>query len=259
MNEPEGQGQGQEAAALLLQARRTRIGLAALPAALAPTDEEAAYRIQQAFIAGLGEIGGWKVGAPGPDAAPSCSPMPAAWIMPSPATLSSEEYLQREVESEIAFMIGEDLPPRETPYTEEDVLDVVIGCHPAIEILQSRFASPAQAGGLSILADLIQHGAFVWGQPIEDWQAIDFAAIPVRQTISGGETKTATGNPAGDMVRLLLWLANEGAVWAGGLKAGQIVTCGSWTGKTVAPASSEVTAKFECAEPVLLRFVAGPK
>jgi 2-keto-4-pentenoate hydratase len=180
--------------------------------------------------------------------------MPAAWIMRSPATLSSDEYLQREVESEIAFMIGEDLPPRETPYTAEDVLDVVIGCHPAIEILQSRFASPAQAGGLNILADLIQHGAFVWGQAIEDWQEIDFAAVPVEQTISGGETKTATGNPAGDMVRLMLWLANEGAVWAGGLKAGHIVTCGSWTGKTVAQAGTEVVTSFECADPVVLRF-----
>ena len=34
------------------------------------------------------------------------------------------------------------------------------------------------------------------------------------------------------MIRLVEWLANEGSVWAGGLKAGQFVTCGSWTGKT---------------------------
>jgi 2-keto-4-pentenoate hydratase len=31
---------------------------------------------------------------------------------------------------------------------------------------------------------------------------------------------------------LVQWTANVGAVWAGGLKKGQVVTCGSWTGKS---------------------------
>ena len=249
----------EEAAALLLRARSDGKLFEQVPETLRPADEQTAYAIQQEFAKGLGEIGGWKVGAPGPDAPAACSPMPASGIVPSPATLSSAIYKQREVESEIAFMIGEDLPSRELPYEAADVMAAIIGCHPAIEVLQSRFADPNGAGALPVLADLIQHGAFVWGDPIEDWQDIDFAAVTVRQTIEGaGEApaeKSAVGNPAGDMVRLMVWLANDGARWAGGLKAGQIVTCGSWTGKTPAPAASKVTATFEGAEPVLLSFV----
>ncbi len=51
-----------------------------------------------------------------------------------------------------------------------------------------------------------------------DWQAIDLDAEGVRVLVNGAEIKRATGNPAGDMMRLLVWMANEGARWAGGLK-----------------------------------------
>ena len=78
--------------------------------------------------------------------------------------------------------------------------------------------------------------------------------MQVTQTISDGLTVERIGNPAGDMIRLLLWLANTGALWAGGIKAGQIVTCGSWTSKTRAGAGSEVVAAFAGAQPVRLRF-----
>ena len=56
------------------------------------------------------------------------------------------------------------------------------------------------------------------------------------------------------MIRLVVWLANEGAVWAGGLKSGQIVTCGSWTGMTAADAGAAVTVTFAGLSPVRLRF-----
>ncbi len=68
--------------------------------------------------------------------------------------------------------------------------------------------------------------------------------MSVTQTIAGLTPLARAGNPAGDMVRLVEWLANTGSVWAGGLKAGQYVTCGSWTGKTLAPAGARVTVAF---------------
>jgi 2-keto-4-pentenoate hydratase len=46
------------------------------------------------------------------------------------------------------------------------------------------------------------------------------------------------------MIRLMIWMANEGAVWAGGLKAGQFVTCGSWTGKSVVGEHAKVRVRF---------------
>ena len=40
------------------------------------------------------------------------------------------------------------------------------------------------------------------------------------------------GNPAGDPLRLLMWLANSGAKSVGGLSAGSVITTGSLTGIT---------------------------
>ena len=50
-----------------------------------------------------------------------------------------------------------------------------------------------------------------------------------------GEVRADTigENPAGDPMRLLLWLANEGARSADGLRAGCVVTTGSLTGVIV--------------------------
>ena len=85
------------------------------------------------------------------------------------------------------------------------------------------------------------------------FRSIDFAAVQVTQTIDGIALRRR-GNPAGDMIRLVTWLANVGAVWAGGLRAGQIVTCGSWTGATASPAARRVEAAFDGAERVVLEF-----
>ena len=54
--------------------------------------------------------------------------------------------------------------------------------------------------------------------------------------------------------RLVAWLANDGAARTGGLKAGQWVTTGSWTGLSLGIACSEVDVTFSSAGKVNLRF-----
>jgi 2-keto-4-pentenoate hydratase len=242
-----------KAASYLLAARHTAPG-DDFPDDLRPHTEADAYAIQRLTTATLGLIGGWKVGAPGPDAPPSCAPMPQAGLHTAPATLPSAAFTTRDIESEIAFILATDLPPRATPYARHEIIAAIATCHPGIEVLQSRFANPAAATPLSNLADLIRHGAYITGAAIPDWQSIDFAAVEVTQTING-DALTRQGNPAGDMVRLIVWLANTGAVWAGGLRAGQVITCGSWTGATPSPVGAQVAAAFTCAEAVELAFV----
>jgi 2-keto-4-pentenoate hydratase len=234
--------EAKEAAALLVQARASGTLLAGLPEPLVPRTAAAAYEIQQCVMAALGDIGGWKVGAPGPAAEPNCAPMPAAGIHRSPAVLPAADFAAPFIESEIAFLLAADLPAREAPYGAAEITAAIASCHPAIEIVQSRFADPDSAGPLVNLADLIRHGAFIYGDAVEGWQSIDFPALAVTQTIEGAAPRDGIGNPAGDMLRLLVWLANTGAAWAGGLRAGQIVTCGSWTGMTRATHGKIVTA-----------------
>jgi 2-keto-4-pentenoate hydratase len=59
------------------------------------------------------------------------------------------------------------------------------------------------------------------------------------------------------MMRLMLWLANQGAVWAGGIKAGQVVTCGSWTGKTRLPEGATALTSFDGAPDLVTQFAPG--
>ena len=230
-----------EAAARLLAARRDPNGrLAHLPEALRPADRAACYAVQAKAAEGVA-IGGWKVGSGGPNKPCFCAPMPAAGVKPSPASLGRGRL--RGVEAEVAFQIGHDLPPRATPYSRNEIVAALATAHPVIEILESAFADPDLVDFDSNLADSMLHGGFVYGPGRADWHELDYPNLTVTQSIDDA-TMQRTGNPAGDMIRLVEWLANEGSHWAGGLRAGQIVTCGSWTGKTLAPAGAKVQVHF---------------
>ncbi len=243
-----------DAADLLLAARHDPAKrLADLPDAVRPTELAAAYAIQHRIMGALGAIGGWKVGAPGPEAPPLCAPLPASGIMPSPARLPSAMHRMRGIEAEVAFRIGRDLPPKSKPYSREEVMAAMGTAHPAIEALESRYLDMDKVAMPSNVADSQGHGAFIHGAGRADWQTIDFAKETVEQAIDGAAIER-TGNPAGDMVRLVVWLANVGSVWSGGLKAGQFVTCGSWTGKTLAGATSKVRVRFPSLGEVALDY-----
>ena len=94
----------EEAARLLLEARRSGKKLEALPEPFRPDSVEDGYAIQQTVARHLGAIAGWKVGAPNTEATPLCGPIFAAGLKPSPATLSGPEYPLRGLEAEVAFL-----------------------------------------------------------------------------------------------------------------------------------------------------------
>ncbi len=221
-----------------------------------PPDEATAYAVQHRLSAAWGEIGGWKVGAAGPEAPPSAAPLRKSGILASPATIPAGTATDRLVESEIAFRIGRDLPPRAAPYEREEILAAIASCHPVIEVVHFRLAEGISAPALAKLAEGIGHAALIVGPEVPGWRQIDFAGLAVTQTITGAEPLRRIGNPAGDMIRLIAWLADEGAVWAGGLHAGQIVTCGSWTGATPVPAGGGMTGAFAGLPAVTVTFAA---
>jgi 2-keto-4-pentenoate hydratase len=244
-----------QAANLLLDARRTHTPIADLPLALQPTSLDECARIHAELILAFGEIGGYKIGAGAPDATPFFAPMPRAWMAASGAVLTGPRYRYRVLECEIAFLVGHDLPPRATPYTRAEVLAAMASCHPAIEELESGLIDPKAANPLSALADLQMHGGFVHGPAIPNWQSIDFTKEDITLTIDGVVRVQRTGsNTSGDLLRLLPYLANEGATRTGGLKAGQYITTGSWTGNEPAPANSTAEAHFAHAGRATLRF-----
>lgn len=248
-------------ASIFLKARSTATPLSAIDAALLPTSVEEAIFVQGAMTSALEPAGStparaWKIGAPAADATPSFSPMITAWIAASGAVIGEPRHRLRGLEAEIAFRFGKPLPPRATPYSRAEVIDAIASCHPAIEELESAFPVPAEAPKLASMADLAMHGGFVYGPAVNDWQKIDFAQETVTLAIDGVEQvrRTASNSAGTDLVRMLVYLANEGAARTGGIEAGSWVTTGSWTGNSFAKAGQSVEIAFTRAGKASLRF-----
>jgi 2-keto-4-pentenoate hydratase len=242
------------AGAMLLDARRTNTPIDDLPQQLQPVTLDEAYFVQDRLALAYGEIGGWKVGAPTADATPLFAPMPRAWIAANDAELTGR-FRFRGLEAEIAFLIGKDLPRRVVPYSRDEVVAAIASCHPAIEVIESGLTDPMKATRLSMIADLQMHGGFVYGAAVKDWYTTSFSKEHVVLAVDGMVRVERTGsNTAGDLMRLLPWLANEGAERTGGLKAGQWVTTGSWTGLERGIAQSRVDVTFSTAGEVHARF-----
>jgi 2-keto-4-pentenoate hydratase len=235
----------QRAAKLLAQARAARNALRALPDDARPQSPAEAYAIQDLVMKATGPIGGWKVGAKTPTAEPNCAPLCAAWIVDSPARFPPGAFTLYGIESELAFTLARDLPGRGTPYTEQELVAEIASVHPAVEIVDSRFADIGAVDALSLLADSLSHGALVVvsGVPLPASfavadQAVELKVDDMRLVSDRGS------NPAGDPFRLLAWLANHAAHRCGGLRRGQVVTTGSWTGMRCATPGARIGAHF---------------
>ena len=242
-----------DAANALGDARRTKKAIADLPLELRPTSPTEAYVIQDELAVAFGAVGGWKVGAPSAEAIPTFAPMPMIWTAASGAVIRGLRY--RGLEAEVAFYLGKDLSQRSTPYSRDEVLAAIASCHPAIEILESGFEDPTKVDRLSMIADLQMHGGFIYGPACPNWKPTDFTQEGVMLAVDGViRVEKVGGNTAGDLLRLLSWLANEGASRTGGLRAGQWITTGSWTGNTIAEKHSTVDVQFSTLGRVEVRF-----
>ena len=236
-----------QGAEVLLRARRELSPIADLPHELRPHTLEEAYALQDIMAADLGPIGGWKVGALSPDAAPLFGPMPLlGGFAQSGQRLSSKYRRLRGVEAEIAFRLAKDLPPRDSPYSREEIVDAIGSAHPAIELLEPAYFNPDKAERLSMIGDLQMNGGFAYGPAVANWQAVDLSKETVTVTVGGAVRFEGTAsNTAGtDLLRLVTWLANEGQQRTGGLHAGDWVTTGSWSGKTFASQGSDAEVRF---------------
>jgi len=246
------------AAEFLLKARINASPVDDLSVSMTATSLEEAYFTQDAMARNLQPAGiiDWKVGAPAPDATPIFGPMIREWVGTDACTFTDKRYRLRGLEAEIAFKIGKDLPQRAAQYTREEVIDAIERCHPAIEELEAGFTVPSKVARFTMFSDLQMHGGFITGAAVADWQKIDLAKESVALAIDGKiEAVRCASNTAGtDLLRLVIYLANEGSARTGGLKRGGWITTGSWTGNTFAKAGSHVDVRFSTAGSVSLNF-----
>jgi 2-keto-4-pentenoate hydratase len=235
-----------EAAADILIAVRNGGPQVATLGDAAPTSEAEAWAVQREVLQRLGgTIGGYKCAAP-PGKATSAAIMAASGIRRGPTKWAVPAGQQIGVEGEIAVRLKHGLPPRGTPYTLDEVLDAVDAVFPAIELVKSRFLDTSKISGDEAMADNVAHAGFVYGADVADWRGLDLKSLKVRQVCGGQvQVEKTGGNPSGDPLVPLLWIANHLHELGLSLQAGQIVTTGSCTGLTYVDSNQRVTVGFE--------------
>jgi 2-keto-4-pentenoate hydratase len=209
---------------------------AGLDDGLRPRDRIEGYAIQEDIEKySQQNLFGWKIAATSEAGqkhinvdGPMAGRILAETVIADGGTASMVGNEMRVAEPEFAFRMRIDLPPRDTPYTVQQVLDAVDTLHPAIEIPDSRFADFVSAGAAQIIADNACAHLFVLGPATTaDWRALDL--VEERPVIAlRGQQFTGHGkNVLGDPRVALTWLANELRQLGVTLKAGQVVTTGT--------------------------------
>ena len=227
------------AAKVIAKARRSRAPLAALPDDITPRDEAAGYKVQRALhdlmLPTTGALVGYKIGC--------TSPVMQAYLdIPHPcgggvfekgvhetgAKLPASDYISVGVECEIAVRLARDLSPSEEPFTAEWMGEAIEAYHPAIEIVDDRYAKWETLGAPTLVADDFFAAGCVLGAAVPRNNAPDLLRVTGRALINGEEAGSGTGaDVLGHPHNALAWLANHLAAEGRGLHAGQIVLTGS--------------------------------
>ncbi len=244
----------------LVAARRggDRVTAERVASAVRSTDD--AYRVQgrvDALLWPEARPTVWKAGADSRDSLPTAAPIAPSLVHANGAVLSSSAFPVRIVEAEIAYCFGVDLPPRELPYTTDEVAEAVATMHVAIEIVTPRIVDYQVASAIAKLADHGINGAFVLGDGVRSWRRIALRDQKATLSLGGKVVERVQGSHAlGNPAVLLPWFvahlgrlptrdADGNAGPPRGVKAGDIVTTGSWTKVVEAKARDRVEVEFE--------------
>jgi 2-keto-4-pentenoate hydratase len=233
-----------KAAALLINARRTRQPLDRLPGDCRPATLDDALRIQAATVRSIGEtVAGWKVGAL-VDGKLSYGVLLGSRIVASGGSVDAIDMPLLGMEAEIAFRFLRDAAPRKTAYTYDEIAECVVA-FPAIEIVATRYRDYKGTPLIERIADCMSNGAFVAGEPQPEWRGMDL--VNIHASLEFGATVVAQGvggHVAGDPLRPAIDLVN--ALRTGeGVRAGQVMTTGTYTGLHYATPGTRVRAVFD--------------
>jgi 2-keto-4-pentenoate hydratase len=221
-----------------------------LSADSAPADLDEALAIQQHVLRLLdAQTGGWKCSLPSsgnitlaPIYRRRITNAASANDCTSPARDGSVE-----IEPEIAYMIGADLPPRATPYATQEIVQAIASTHIVFELIASRYNDRSKEPFANKLADcLANHGLFI-GPAIDPALAQDASLATIALTLRDDHAELGNWNgkhPDGHPLQPLLWLANHLAANGSGLKRGEIVTTGSYHGVIRVPVDTAVSMQF---------------
>ena len=225
---------------LLAALRREGRQQSGLDPELIPPDRETAYDVAHRVEEELGwAVAGWKIAATNTEMQqalrtdqPIYGRVYAPNIHPSPATSKFETLCSPIPEVEFQVRLASDLPPREMPYSLEEVSEAVASLHPGIELAECRFSHDENFPPLpAILADGSGSATLIFGPAIENWEEKDIAGQVVTLYCDDYEKRCGTAKAAMEHPMVpLTWLANELSLTGIGMVAGQMISTGTLTG-----------------------------
>jgi 2-keto-4-pentenoate hydratase len=115
--------------------------------------------------------------------------------------------------------------------------------HPVIEVVDSRYADFRSLDRPSILADNFSNGGLVYGAAAPNWEGLDLHLTKIIVTEDGEPFADSSQGAARDPVAALVDFANLMRE-RDGIKAGTIVTTGSWTGMVFTRRGARIVADF---------------
>jgi len=185
----------------------------------------------------------WKAGPAGPQLELAAAPI--GEVLASPAAIAAHGFHMLGIEAEVAFRIGRDLPASAESWSATELAKAVDELLVTIELCDTRLANWKAASPLWRLADFQMNGALITGSGTRDWRTLDFGAQRAELWVNGTKKADRTGShPLGDPLRVLPWAAGHCARRGSALKAGDLVTTGSWTGMEFVSAGDDIVARF---------------
>jgi 2-keto-4-pentenoate hydratase len=236
----------ESASQFLLAARKRGTPGPRIPLEYRPADTNEGLAIQARMTALVGQpVGGYKCSLPSAPRPTLLAPVFAPTIAyASPCPVLAIDASVR-IEPEIAFVMARDLPPRAAAYTESEIRDAIKEARLVLEILGSRYSDPDSATFPEMLADGLANQGLLIGPVLRDpWNA-ELESLPIVIDSAAGvlaahEGKHADGHPA----RPLYWLANYLASCGTPLRAGMIVTTGSYCGAVDVPLDTPLKVAY---------------
>ncbi len=203
---------------------------------LIPGDLDEAYQVREAYEAieasRRGAAVGYKIGLTTPIMQQLCGvdepcygAMFSSEIRQSPAQIRVADFCRVGIETEIAMVLGADLPDGGGRGRVEAAVE---SCMAAIEVLEDLRHDYKRLSARSMVAGNVWNAGCVLGPPVGDWRKLDLATTDYRLTINGTEIGTGKGaDVMGNPLEALSWLADRLAADGRPLRRGMVVMAGS--------------------------------
>jgi 2-keto-4-pentenoate hydratase len=232
-----------------------------------PRNRPEAYFVQDEMAAAIDEpLTGWKVGATSArmreldghdDVIPGRIFHSVTW-RGSRLTLPSARFPDARAETEFAFSINAPVSLRDSPWSIEELAPMAT-LHPAIEIIGNRHALPDASAPTRSLMTIADNGGgigFVFGDPVADWQDIDFQQHHISLKVDdGAEAENFLGELRCVPIKAVADLVNQLQHRGIALNAGDFVSTGAATVPQHIQKGSSVIADFGILGRIELDFV----